>query len=255
MNVYEQPQALSEYLTFHYGTEDQLLPYDFGPRTALNFPVRCVRDLLAGAGTGAGGPIHERAYDLGCAVGRSTFELGRYARAVKGFDLSTAFIGAARTLLDQGRLETDIAVEGAITERIEVTAPRVDDAGTEIVFEVGDAVALARQLPPADIVLAANLLCRLPAPKDFLISMARLIKPGGQLLLVTPFTWLEAFTPRSAWPQTDAGDAMSGAAWIREVLRPDFVLEHEQDMPFLIREHARKFQWTVSLGMRWRRQG
>jgi hypothetical protein len=24
-------------------------------------------------------------------------------------------------------------------------------------------------------------------------------------------------------------------------------------MPFLIREHARKFQWSVALGSRWRR--
>jgi hypothetical protein len=24
-------------------------------------------------------------------------------------------------------------------------------------------------------------------------------------------------------------------------------------MPFLIREHARKFQWSVALGTRWRR--
>jgi hypothetical protein len=25
-------------------------------------------------------------------------------------------------------------------------------------------------------------------------------------------------------------------------------------MPFLIREHARKYQWSVALGMRWRRK-
>lgn len=253
MDVYENPQTLSEYLIFHYGTDDQLLPYGFGPKPALGFPVRCVRHLLAQGAASDRGQAVEQAYDLGCAVGRSTFELGHVARNVKGVDLSSAFIGAARTLLDQGRLETEILVEGEITERLEVTAPEVA-AETMISFEVGNAVALAQELPPADIVLAANLLCRLPTPKAFLMSMARLLKPGGQLLLVTPFTWLEAFTPRSAWPRSEAGDAIPGKTWIEDILGRDFTLEYSEDMPFLIREHARKFQWTVSYGMRWRRR-
>ena len=46
MNVYESPGILSEYLILHYGTETQLLPYPFGPKTALEFPARCVHDLL-----------------------------------------------------------------------------------------------------------------------------------------------------------------------------------------------------------------
>lgn len=253
MEVYEQAQTLSEYLIFHYGTEAELLPYDFGPKTALNFPVRCVRNLIADAASADGDQACELAYDLGCAVGRSTFELGHYARNVIGFDLSAAFIGAANTLLDQGKLATDIAIEGKITERIEVRAPEIA-AHSKIGFDVGDAVELAQKLPPADIILAANLVCRLPTPKKFLTSMARLVKPGGQLLLVTPFTWLEAFTPHSAWPKNAAGEAIPGAMWIQEILGQDFALEHSEDMPFLIREHARKFQWTVSFGMRWRRQ-
>lgn len=248
MKVYEQPQILGEYLIFHYGAEADLLPYDFGPRSALHFPVRCVRNLIGPADS------CEVAYDLGCAVGRSTFELGHHASVVKGFDLSNAFIQAADALLERGRLETEITVEGEITRRILVEAPAVQP-GADIAFAVGDAVALAEELPSADIVLAANLLCRLPTPKRFLDAMARLVKPGGQLLLVTPFTWLETFTPKAAWPRDGDGRAIAGKDWIAAVLGGDFELEHEEDMPFLIREHARKFQWTVSHGMRWRRGG
>jgi len=253
MDVYENPQTLSEYLLFHYGADHQLLPYDFGPKTALNFPVRCVRDLIDGVAVSDGGQVVDRAYDLGCAVGRSTFELGHFARYVRGYDLSSAFIGTANSLRDRGRLETDVTVEGERTERIDVRAPEVP-VHADIGFDVGDAVDLAETLPPADIVLAANLVCRLPTPEAFLASMARLVKPGGQLLLVTPFTWLEAFTPRSAWPRSTTGEAIPGAAWIKEVLGQDFVLEYAKDMPFLIREHVRKFQWTVSYGARWRRR-
>ena len=247
MDVYENPQTLSEYLLFHYGTEAQLLPYDFGPKTALNFPVRCVRNLIDG------GETVELAYDLGCAVGRSTFELGRFSRQVRGYDLSNAFIAAAVSLLDRGRLAIDVVTEGEHTERMDVQGPEVPGE-TDIGFEVGDAVDLAENLPPADVVLAANLLCRLPTPERFLTAMSRLVKPGGQLLLVTPFTWLEAFTPRRSWPRNAAGEAIPGAAWIEGILGQHFVLEHSEDMPFLIREHARKFQWTVSFGARWRRR-
>lgn len=250
MDVYENPQTLNEYLLFHYGTEAQILPYDFGPRTALNFPVRCVRNLIDGA---ADGEAFDLAYDLGCAVGRSTFELGHYASQVRGYDLSHAFIGAAASLLDRGSLGIDVLSEGERTERMDVHGPD-DPASADITFDVGDAVDLAERLPPADIVLAANLLCRLPTPRRFLNAMSRLVKPGGQLLLVTPFTWLDSFTPRREWPRDAEGHAISGAAWIEGILARDFMLEHSEDMPFLIREHARKFQWTVSFGARWRRR-
>ncbi len=247
-NVYETPELLGQYLTFHYGTEAQLMPYAFGPKEALGFPVRCVHNLVAGDGQ-----VRELAYDLGCAVGRSTFELAHYARNVHGFDLSARFIDAARTLLDRGRLETDIVVEGEITERIEVRRP-TPIAGGRAGFEVGDAVELAETLPPADIVLAANMLCRLPDPRRFLRAMARLVKPAGQLLLVTPLSWLETFTPRTAWPRDRAGQPVPGVVWIEEILERDFTLDHSEDMPFMIREHARKYQWNVSHGMRWRRR-
>jgi len=251
-DVYETAQTLSEYLLFHYGTEAEILPYDFGPKRALNFPIRCVGNLIDGAAIADGGQAIDHAYDLGCAVGRSTFELGRYARHVRGYDLSSAFIGAANHLLDRGRIETEMMIEGELTERVEIRAPDVP-VDADIGFEVGDAVTLAEELPPVDLVLAANLLCRLPTPEIFLKSLARLVKPGGQLLLVTPFTWLEAFTPHAAWPRNAEGQAIPGAAWIEDVLRSGFKLEHAEDMPFLIREHARKFQWTVSAGTRWRR--
>ena len=45
-NFYETDRALAEYLLFHYGAQKDILPYDFGPADALNFPVRCVTECL-----------------------------------------------------------------------------------------------------------------------------------------------------------------------------------------------------------------
>ena len=45
-NPYETDRLLSEYLLFHYGTAEEILPYDFGPKSALDFPVRAVTETL-----------------------------------------------------------------------------------------------------------------------------------------------------------------------------------------------------------------
>ena len=41
---------------------------------------------------------------------------------------------------------------------------------------------------------------------------------------------------------------------LSDILRPDFELVEQQDMPFLIRETIRKHQWTVAHGSVWRRK-
>ena len=40
-NVYETDKLLSEYLMFHYGSHQDLLPYSFGPHDSLDFPKKC----------------------------------------------------------------------------------------------------------------------------------------------------------------------------------------------------------------------
>ena len=47
---------------------------------------------------------------------------------------------------------------------------------------------------------------------------------------------------------------MRSAVAVSAVLSPHFELVAEEDMPFLIREHARKFQWGCSHAAVWRRR-
>jgi len=79
--------------------------------------------------------------------------------------------------------------------------------------------------------------------------LTELVSPGGQLLLTTPFTWLEEFTPQERWIKGE-----DCASSLKQILNPFFELEYEKNMPFLLREHRRKFQYTMALGMRWRRK-
>lgn len=246
-NIYESDRLVREYLLFHYGEPDEVLPWKHGPREALGFAVRCVRELLNSSSVGR----DARALDVGCAVGRSSFELAGHCREVIGIDYSQAFIEAADRIRTAGSLDYEYAVEGTRTARGVARVPSGVDV-SRVKFEVGDAMNLRTDLGAFDVVLAANLLCRLPDPGVFLARLPDLVKPGGQLLLTTPFTWLAEFTPPESWIGGTAGK--ESADELTHLLEPHFELKLSKEIPFLIREHARKYQWSVAWGTRWVRR-
>ncbi len=238
--IYESDRSLGEYLLFHYGSAEEQFPWPSGPIDAVDFPRRSVVELVD-----YGSPVSS-ALDLGCAVGKSSFVLSDIANQVLGIDYSKSFIHAARSILHDGELAYQYHEEGS---RWINALVKLDKIPQNLSFEVGDACNLDDGIGPFDLVHAANLLCRLPKPMSLLERFSDLVNPGGQLLITTPFTWLEEFTPRENWI-----DDPDSAVELKRVLGKDFDLEFEKNLPFLIREHRRKFQYSVALGMRWRRK-
>ncbi len=242
-DIYESTRILSEYLLFHFGSAGEILPQDrewpAGMRDALDFPVRTT-------GHFSKHPV-ARGLDLGCAVGRSAFEMARSCKEVIGIDFSSAFITAAESMRKGMKIPYDRCEEAGMSTRLEATFPN-DIEADGIVFEQGDAMNLREDLGIFDRVHAANLLCRLTEPERLLEKIPSLVAAGGELVLATPCTWLEEFTPRANWP---VGGTFE---WLKSKLAPDFDLVRQADEPFLIRETARKFQWTTSLVTVWRRK-
>lgn len=239
MNVYETKKLREEYLLFHFGTPDQILSWEQGPRDALEFPARIVERFSSG---NVG-----RALDLGCAVGRSAFELSRTCEEVVAIDYSQAFVDAGKEMQEAGHSVISRLEEAHRSDEIKVTLP-AEVRAERVKFEQGDAMSLRRDLGQFERVLGANLLCRLPEPERFLQRLPELVTSGGELIFTTPCTWLEEFTPKDHWPQ---GTTLE---WLEQTLAPEFELDLRTDEPFLIRETARKFQWTVALLTRWRRK-
>lgn len=238
-NPYETERLLAEYLLFHFGSAEEILPVSApaGMKEALDFAVRTTRHFSPGKAA--------RTLDLGCAVGRSTYELSRSSGETIGIDFSQNFIRAAAALaegplpyqrLDEAHLRTDLLAR--LPEGLPVG---------KVSFEAGDAMHLRPDLGPFDRVHAANLLCRLTEPRLLLDRLPDLVKPGGELVLATPCTWLGEFTPPENWPEGSTLD------WLKSSLGRHFELLRHADEPFLIRETARKFQWTASLLSVWRR--
>lgn len=246
MNPYESDELLQQYLVFHYATAAEQFPYAFGGADALDFPKRCALEgpdynkLSAGS----------RVLDLGCAVGRSSFELARHCAEVIGIDYSQAFIDAANRMKAEGWHPATRLDEGSATTRLEL---RVDEGidRSRVSFEQGDAQRIREDIGQFDLVIACNLICRLPEPLRLLKRLPDLLKPGGQLFITTPFTWLEAYTPSENWLGDGAQDSFAG---LKSALEPAFALDRQWDIPFLIREHARKFQYSIAQASRWMRQ-
>lgn len=244
--IYESRRLLDEYLLFHYGTADELLPAAPAPpamlaalREATGFPTRTAHAFSPG--------LAARALDLGCAVGRSTFELSATCDEVVGIDYSHSFIAAADALRAGRTLDYQRHEEGCRHTELHARVP-ASARPDRVRFMQGDAMALPAGLGVFDRVHAANLICRLADPVRLLGRLPDLVRPGGELVLATPCTWLEEFTPPDRWP---AGDTF---AWLGERLGAAFELIHDRHEPFLIRETARKFQWSLSQLSVWRRR-
>jgi putative 4-mercaptohistidine N1-methyltranferase len=200
-------------------------------------------------------PAQSRALDLGCAVGRATFELARHCSEVIGIDYSHRFIEVARHLQQQGSMPYAYVEEGHLATPAMAVVP-AELNRSRVTFEQGDALALRSDLGAFDVVLLANLVDRLPDPRRCLGLLPSLVRPRGQVILTTPCTWLEDYTARAHWLGgiEQDGHPVRTLETLQAVLDPHFTLARTLDLPFLIREHARKFQWSVAQATVWIRR-
>lgn len=244
---YETDKILNQYLLFHYGNEQDQLPFSFGPQDSLNFPIRCVSESIEINSL----PNVATALEIGCSVGRSCFELARHCKQVLGIDKSRTFIDAAKKIRDRGNLAYSICEEGE--EKISRIARCPGGINPEnVTFLCRDIFEFAQENSQSfDIVLAANILCRTQDPQAFLSILTELVKSKGQLILASPYSWLEEFTSKEKW--LGYKSKRNSLEEIREILDKAFTLKKTFDLPFLIREHKRKYEWGVSQVSTWQR--
>lgn len=239
MNVYELDDAVSQYIEFHYGDEYFGVP---------NFPVACIEQTMKQAT----GVAKNRALDLGCATGRASFELARHFDHVDALDFSARLIHAPSQLQSTGIQRYAVQDEGEIVSYKEVTLEGLgyQDIADKVTFMQGDACNLPEKFTDYDLVFAGNLIDRLYDPQQFLTLIQSRIRPGGYLVLTSPYTWLEDFTERDKWLggfKAETGENYKTLEGIRDALAPTFTqVGSAVDVPFVLRETRRKFQHTLA---------
>jgi len=199
-----------------------------------------------------------KALDIGCAIGRSSFELARGFDEVIGVDFSARFIQEAGVLKDEGILRYSIKTEGDLEQFYEVNLETfgLGETRQKVSFWQADACNLKSIYKEFDLIFGGNLIDRLYDPQKFLEDVAHRLVEGGMLILTSPYTWQEESTPKEKWigGYKRDGEAVSTLQGLKEMLGGDFVLIATEDVPFVIQETARKHQHSIAQMSVWQKR-
>ena len=244
-NVYESDSLVAQYCEFQYGREY----FD-----VKNFARACAEYAIAFSAS----TPQKRALDLGCATGRASFELARVFDDVTGIDFSARFIQVGVAMKEAGRIAYERVEEGDIKIRQAhaLVTYGLEDAAKRVQFWQGDACNLKPRFSGYDLILATNLIDRLYEPERFLSTVHERLNRQGILVLTSPYTWLEEYTQKKHWlgGRYDAnGDPVYGIDGLKAVLSKHFELLDVFDVPFVIRETARKYQHTLAQMSVWKK--
>ena len=244
-NVYETDELIAQYCDFHYGSEN------FGVKNFCLNSVELLNPYLKNINK-------KKALDLGCSVGRSTFELAKIFDEVIGIDFSTNFINVGIKLKIYDSLIYKVKKEGEIFEEKIVSLKELglEKIKDKVTFMQGDACNLKDIYTGFDLIFCSNLIDRLYYPQKFLDDIPSRINKDGLLVLLSPYTWLEDYTPKENWLGGYIKDnkEVKTLDTLKENLLVDFELLETIDVPFVIKETSRKYQHTISQMSIWKKR-
>ena len=200
----------------------------------------------------------ELGVELGPSVGPDLPALRAVCAAVVAVEGSVAAARAAHALVRGHAVPRLERLEG---RSFAAAAPVARPALPDVHVVVGDALDPPLFAERADVVVALNLLDNVAEPLNLLGQMDALLRPGGLLLLASPFCWQDSLTVPEA--QLGAGTVPALAALgspdaLGALLRGEtpllphlaFELLHAEDVPWVLRDHARAefhyLSWLVA---------
>ena len=221
-------EHLSIYLDAHWG--DRAEP----PPEGGAFGAREIVERIARL------PRVGRAVELGCSAGRVIAELAAVADHVVGLDLQFGAVRRARRILDGERVAYGRRLAGRHYAGAWVAA------GDRAVPAERRTLLCADVLDPPlipghyDRVVALNMLDSVARPRLLLSVADGLCRPGGELILSSPYAWQSSVM--------DEGERIGGAdpaAEVAAILREGagiagrYEIEEEADVAWTLRRDAR----------------
>jgi 5-histidylcysteine sulfoxide synthase/putative 4-mercaptohistidine N1-methyltranferase len=238
VDSYEMDDSIARYCEFHYGQTYFDVP-NF-PRTLAQLCLRLAQNRPRG-----------KALDLGCSVGRASFELARGFDHVTGLDFSARQIQVGVELLGQGFVRYRRLEEGELYSFQEVTLAdlNLDAMREKVAFYQADACNLKELYAGYDLILAANLIDRLYDPHKFLAMIHERLNPGGSLVIASPYSWDQTITEKEKWLGgiRKDGEPYTTREALHESLAPHFnPVEDALKIPFVLRITRNRFEHTFS---------
>ena len=212
--------------------DEQLGTYlwsDYGDRYAPTLPTGLTRGVHPAEDLLLRLTNTDRAIDLGCGSGGSTFRLATRAGFALGIDARFERIRAAVTLRRRGALEVPVRRHSTWVERGMVEMPDLQGAACD--FLVADVVDPPLAPEDWDAALLAMVYDVVNSPALLLDQVGALLKDGGLVCMASPYQFAPAHQP------------MDPGADLRRRLGTTFAPIAEDERLWLLRDNDRR--WFV----------
>jgi SAM-dependent methyltransferase len=241
-SFHAEKSLISSYMDLHYGTfEDSNIP------SASRVDPKKFWEKVVGIAKPENDQIYHRSLDLGCSVGRYTFELARFSELAIGMDLKFRAVSSAAQFQRTKKISYERRKHGRLFEELETAYSPPQN----VLFLVADALDPPFRAETFDLVAALNLIDNVKLPLILIGQMDALLRKDGSLLLGAPYEWQTDICEPEEWLETDDMDSPEMVKSIlEERLFPQMGLKYEileeiSDLPWLFRHHER--HWSLFL--------
>jgi len=199
-NPYDDDEQIARMTHSHYAmsVDAALFGVENWPRRVAQLAINAMDSLDV---------RFEKALDVGCAAGRSAFELATRFSSVSAVDFTVRLLGVGYRMQENGAVEWVMKEQGE-KERAHRTEAKDLGLDSATLQRVSFVQADAQNLPPPnggqladdyDLVLAANLLSKLSNPRLFLEGISMYCREGALLVVCDAYDWDTEHTPRANW--------------------------------------------------------
>ncbi|MBF7071188.1 5-histidylcysteine sulfoxide synthase [Aliarcobacter butzleri] len=172
-NFYESDESISSYCDLYYGKDNLYTNY-------VDLLRPYLKDLK-----------NSKALDLGCCVGRTSFELAKIYDEVLGIDFSANYINIGVKLKLYDFVNYKIKKEDKTFEERAISLKDFDleKVKDKVSFMQGDACNLKEIYKDFDLIFYSSLLDKLYYPKKFLEDVSRRINKNGFFVFLSSHNW------------------------------------------------------------------
>ncbi|WP_309400775.1 5-histidylcysteine sulfoxide synthase [Cerasicoccus maritimus] len=200
-----------------------------------------------------------KALEIGCKVGRTTFELAAGFKQVLGLDPTARTIRIGVEMVDKGYTQWEIPSEGDIVDFRQAYLKNIglDSARSKVEFMQTDLSNMKDLYRGYDLILINCQLERSYDPAQFLKSVHERLNEGGLLVIASTNDWNETHTQRDKWLggfKDRTGENQSTLDGIELALGEHFKsAEAPIEIPQVIRRNARVFEHNLVQVSFWRK--
>ena len=248
VNVFEENPAVAKQLELHYGdlTQSQMEAPQLALNVQGNYLTSCVNAAMAVIDK----QNIKRVLDLGCSVGRASFELAQHVSHVDGIDFTARHIQHAFMLQEQGEARYTLKHQGEIMDfkDINISEHPFWSIKDKIHFSQGDPCNLKPRYQHYDVVFAINLLEQLNHPELFFNTITSRMNPNAYLVLSSHYDWGKNSKQDSKWlgGVKVNGENFTSFDGLKQLLSDKFTHIHSQDIHSVLTHSARRFDVNIN---------